>query len=98
MYLYKIVSPEQWQNSQTQATIELTSFDDRFIHLAQEHQIEGVTQKFWTDKPYLILTLESTQLIGNLVLESNRPGGDQYYHLYNGSIPLRAVIGVNSIE
>jgi len=95
MHLYKIVSPEQWQQSQTQQTVILTDFDDAFIHLAQEHQIEGVLQKFWANKPYLILTLDKTKLIGNLILESNRPGGDRYYHLYDGSIPLNAVICIN---
>ena len=96
MHLYKIVSPEQWEQSQSQTKIILTSFDEPFIHLAQEHQVTGVLQKFWTNQPHIVLTLDSTHLIGELKLERNRPEGDLYYHLYNGSIPLTAVISAQS--
>jgi len=96
MYLYKIISPEQWQHSQLQAFVEPTELDHDFIHLAQEHQVDGVIKKFWKDTPYLILTLDSSLLNGKLVLESNRPGGDRYYHLYNGSIPISSVVAIAS--
>lgn len=92
MYLYKIVSPKQWENSQEQKKVELTSFDDAFIHFAQEDQVNGVIQKFWFNKPHIVLKIDSEKLVGTLVLERNKPEGEQYYHLYNGSIPLSSVL------
>jgi uncharacterized protein (DUF952 family) len=68
--------------------------DDRFIHLATEGQIPKVLEKFWGDRDCLILKLQSDQLKGRLVLEANPGGTHKYYHLYDGTIPMTAVIEV----
>jgi uncharacterized protein (DUF952 family) len=93
-YLYKIVSPEEWQLSQESHEIKKSPLDTDFIHLATEEQINHVTEKFWKDKAYLVLKLDTSKLKGRLVLETNPGGSTRYYHLYEGSIPLDAVADV----
>jgi uncharacterized protein (DUF952 family) len=97
-YLYKIVSPESWQKSQAQKVLETSSFDEDFIHLATEEQLPHVAQKFWNNKPYIILTLDTKKLSGRLIYETNPGGATLYYHLYEGNIPLEAVMDVSSIQ
>jgi len=91
-YLYKIASLEEWQESLRQKQVALSPLDKDFIHLATKEQVAHVLQKFWSNKSYKILKLDSRKLIGRLVYETNPGGTTQYYHLYQGKIPLDAVI------
>lgn len=90
--LYKIVSVENWQQSQGKASLILAPEDDAFIHFSKEDQFQKVITKFWPNKPYVLLMVDATQLTGSLIFEENTPGGAKYYHLYNGSISMNAVI------
>ncbi len=91
-YLYKIVTPEDWQKSQGQQFVVASSMDSEFIHLATKEQVSSVAQKFWSGKNYVVLTLDSKKLKGRLVYEANPGRSTKYYHLYDGKIPLSAVV------
>ena len=95
-YLYKITSPELWQQSEQSQKLLLTDQDKDFIHLSRDDQLERIIEKFWRsqDEAYVVLKLDATTLPGTLKFETNRPGGDNYYHLYDGSIPLSSVAAV----
>ena len=91
-YLYKVVSQEQWQMSRHHHKIVLPSMDDDFIHLAKEDQVAHIVRKFWDNKDHIILKLATKKLVGRLIYETNPGGSTQYYHLYEGNIPLDAVV------
>lgn len=91
-YLYKVLLPESWKESQSLKEIELSADDEEFIHLATEDQLDRIIEKYWADEPYVVLKLEVAKLPGKLALEANPGGTNKYYHLYNGSIPLEAVV------
>jgi uncharacterized protein (DUF952 family) len=92
-YLYKVLSIEDWTKSQNAKILSLPEMDSKFIHLSMENQLESILKKYWGDVPkYIILKLETSKLTGNLILEANPGGKNKYYHLYDGAIPLRAVI------
>jgi len=95
-YLYKIVSPEQWQESLLGSEIVLSPMDKEFIHLSKEDQVSHVVQKFWDNKQYVVLKLSTEKLKGRLTYETNPGGTTQYYHLYEGHIPLDAVVDLKS--
>lgn len=95
-HLFKIISQENWQKSQTGKCLQLDKMDDLFIHLATEEQLERILGKFWSGRSdYVILKLDLKKLTGNLVHEANPGGENKYYHLYEGCIPLEAVLEVN---
>ena len=71
----------------------LPSEDAAFVHFAKKDQLEHILSKYWVES-YVVLSIDSSKLTGRLVLEGNRPGGDLYYHLYEGKIPLDAVTEV----
>lgn len=91
-YLYRIVSPEQWQESLLQNQVVNSSMDKDFIHLATKEQLTHITQKFWNNKDHIILKLDSKKLTGRLNYETNPGGTTKYYHLYEGNVPLDAVV------
>lgn len=97
-YLYKIVSPEEWQDSLRKNQVVTSPMDKDFIHLATEGQLAHVIQKFWNGKSYIVLKLDSKKMSGRLICETNPGGTNQYYHLYEGSIPLDAVIEASSTD
>lgn len=97
-YLYKIVSPEEWQESLFKTHVVASQLDKNFIHLATEDQVPHVVQKFWHGKNHIILKLDLKKTTGRLVLETNPGGTTQYYHLYQGKIPLEAVVGISEVS
>jgi len=93
MFLYKVISEKNWQESQNAKILLLDPMDKEFIHLAMESQLDRIISKFWGEGPkYIVLKLDVNLLQGNLVLEANPGGTHQYYHLYDGSIPLKSVL------
>lgn len=99
-YLYKIVAPLQWEESMSRNYVINGDIDKDFIHLAKdEEQITHVIQKFWHGKDHIILKLNVEKFIGQLIYETNPGGsGSQYYHLYEGKIPLDAVEEISTIK
>ncbi|MCP5508290.1 MAG: DUF952 domain-containing protein [Chlamydiales bacterium] len=95
-YLYKILTRENWEKSCT--VVSLSKADTDFIHLATEEQLARIISKFWSGaSEYVILKLETERLPGELVHESNPGGKNKYYHLYQGTIPLGAIIELKVI-
>lgn len=97
-YLYKVVSHEQWQKSLLQNVVVGSSIDEEFIHLAKEDQMNHVVKKFWNNMDYIVLKLASKKLVGRLIYERNPGGTNEYYHLYEGNIPLDAVVDVSVVR
>lgn len=69
-FLYKIVSPEEWLESNQRDQVVTLLIDKGFIHLATEGQIPHIVQKFWNGKPYIILKLNSKKLIGRWFMKT----------------------------
>lgn len=97
-HLYKIISSEQWQKSLLQNEIVGSPIDKEFVHLAKDDQLDHVAQKFWNNMDYIVLKLASKKLVGRLIFETNPGGSTQYYHLYEGNIPLDAVVDVTVVR
>ena len=91
-YLYKIVSKDAWKESLQRNELSLSPMDEKFIHLAKEEQVPHVAEKFWSGIEHVILKIESKNLTGRLCYETNPGGSTKYFHLYDGSIPLNAVV------
>lgn len=97
-FLYKVLSMDNWKASQSQNHILLSKDDWEFIHLAREDQLDRIIKKYWVKLPFVILKLDVAQLSGTLVYETNLGGINKYYHLYAGSIPLKAVVEIKIIR
>jgi len=92
VYLYKILTIENWDNSQGKHGVILSAEDKEFIHLATEDQYQRIADKYFATVPeYVLLKIDAKDLEGKLVLEANPGGSTKFYHLYEGSIPVSAV-------
>ncbi|GAB5410983.1 MAG: hypothetical protein ChlgKO_00970 [Chlamydiales bacterium] len=95
MQLYKILSLENWQKSQSQEILALSDDDKDFIHFSTRDQLERVRKKYWPEgSKYVVLEVDSKKLLGRLVLEANPGSANKYYHLYDGAIPLQAIVAL----
>lgn len=100
LYLYKVVTLDQWHDSQKAMHLKLLPADDEYIHLTTEPKIIEVIEKFFSsEKEVVVLTLDIYALEGRLVEERiSGKGSTGYYHLYDGAIPIDAVIEFNHYE
>ncbi len=97
--LYKVISVEAWKESQGKDSVILSKEDADFIHFATRSQLSKILEKYWKDVPeYVVLKIRTDKLPGNLVFEANPEGETKYYHLYNGSIPSKAVMSGDIIQ
>ena len=98
IYLYKVLSTDDWEKSQNSKVLSLPAMDSKFIHLSKEDQLESICKKYFgTGSKYMVLKLETSKLTGKLVLEANPGGKNKYYHLYEGSIPLNSIVESRSV-
>lgn len=98
-YLYKVLSSENWDKSQSQDLVALPKEDQEFIHLAKQDQLDRIIDKYWSTVPrYVILKIDTAKLPGRLVYEANPGGTHKYYHLYDGNIPLKAIVEAKKIN
>jgi uncharacterized protein (DUF952 family) len=83
-FLYKIVSPNDWTDSQDEPTLVLSEDDEAFIHLSTQDQLDRILNKYWAGSSAIVLKVDVSKLEGDLVYEVNEGGSTKYYHLYNG--------------
>jgi len=92
-YLYKILSMPNWEATQNSQIVSISADDNAFIHLALEDQLERILNKYWSEAhQYVILKVDVSKLEGTLRYETNEGGTTKYYHLYQGVIPLSAIV------
>ncbi len=91
-YLYKILSYRNWQATIGRKVVILDSADKEFIHFSTAEQLDGIVQKYWATAPqFVVLKIDVSRVQGQLKYEANPGGSNQYYHLYNGYIPIQAI-------
>ncbi|MBM3191030.1 MAG: peptide deformylase [Chlamydiae bacterium] len=95
-YLYKILSYRQWLVTEKAEEVAVASNDDLFIHLSKKDQVDKTLVKYFIGEDRaVVLKLDTKKLQGRLVYERNPGGEASYYHLYEGSIPCRAIKEAN---
>lgn len=94
--VYKLLSKELWQQSSQEQFVPKGPQDKDFIHLCEKHQIERIVAKYFSEA-VVALKLDRKKLPGRLVKEQNRPGGDEYYHLYDSMIPVNCIKAIEEL-
>lgn len=93
-YLYIILPKEAWKKSVQEKVLLLGPENKQFIHLATDEQVPPIAEKFFKGIDYVVLKIETKKMLGRLVYETNPGGSNKYFHLYEGSIPLEAIVEV----
>ena len=94
-YIYRVVSLEDWNQTQKLGCVPRCGADDRdgFVHLStEETMLETANLYFETSEQPLILEIDPKVLGEDLKWEEvESRGGAEFPHLYSDGIPLQAV-------
>ena len=90
--IYKILNADEWREAQ-HAGIYRGSADDQrdgFIHFSTAEQTIGTYEKYFSDKPNLMLAAIEAEALGAALKWEPSRGGALFPHLY-GDLSLSAV-------
>jgi uncharacterized protein (DUF952 family) len=92
--LFHITEAMNWQAAQSEGFYVAASLQTQgFIHLSEQHQVQGVGNRFYQGKSGLVLLeIDGDRLTSNLRYDEV-PGDGTFPHLY-GPLNLDAVIKV----
>ncbi len=100
-FIYKVLTKSEWEGMQRDGSFAGSALDqrDKFIHCSHADQWPGVVERYFKDiRPLYLLRIDVSLLPKDLLkVENNRPGGDEYPHLY-APLPLKAAILAQTIE
>ena len=98
-HLYKVLALDLWQKSQNKKNVLLSQEDTPFIRLQKEDEL-GRLLHYWNklDVPHVVLKIKASKLEGRLVFEAKLGGSTKQYHLYNGYIPMNAIVESKIID
>ena len=88
-----------WDAARAQGTYEIstrgrTLREEGFIHCSTRAQLPATARRFFDGVDDLVvLVIDPARLDVPLKYESNKPGGEEFPHVY-GPIPVDAVVGV----
>lgn len=91
--VYRVVTVQQWKETQKSKNIKLSAIDVSFIHLATKEEVPIVLKRFFRNENVVVIELDPKKLGGTLKYEVNRGGTHAYPHLYDADhISKRAII------
>jgi len=91
--IYHITTMAEWATARQQGFYKAPSLaTEGFIHCSEEHQVEGVLQRYFIGKgPLVKLTIDSDKLHPRLQRDFSVSMNEHFPHIY-GRINLDAVI------
>ncbi len=96
--IYHVTTATEWNNAKQQGSYEAPSLkEEGFIHCSQDHQVDGVLQRYFSGKTGLVkLVIDTDKLSSRFVFDWSASTQDTFPHIY-GPINLDAVIDVIAI-
>jgi uncharacterized protein (DUF952 family) len=96
--VYHITTSAAWNKAQQQGFYETPSLkEEGFIHCSQEHQVEGVLQRYYSGQTGLVkLVIDTDKLTSKFIFDWSPSTADTFPHVY-GPINVNAVIEVVTI-
>jgi uncharacterized protein (DUF952 family) len=96
--IYHITTKTEWQEAVQFGFYEAASLSiEGFIHCSEEHQVEGVLQRYFQGKNELVkLTINPLKLMHRLQYNYSASMNESFPHIY-GRINTDAVIAVEEL-
>lgn len=99
--VYKILTVDEWIAFEKSGHFDGSANDkkDGFIHLTFENQYPAILEKFFKGIDRVVLVEIDSRLLekDTLKVEANKPGGEQYPHLYS-IMSMKAVSSHTELE
>ena len=93
--VYKIFIESEWQLFKETGLFKGSADDlrDGFIHLSTKEQLDGVIERFFSDKkPLYVADFSTPEFLKRLTWERTS-SGEVYPHLYDFDLQVRDLIG-----
>jgi uncharacterized protein (DUF952 family) len=97
---YKLLTLEEWTQFEAQGIFYGSPLDlkDGFIHNSTAVQIPSTTERYYAQRKDVVLVkVDSKKVVGEIKLDLAK-NGEYYPHIYNGYIPLGAVLNAKTLE
>lgn len=96
--IYHVTTADEWNSAKPSGHYESASLkEEGFIHCAQDNQVEGVLQRYFSGKTGLVkLVIDTDRLNSKFVFDWSPSTQDTFPHIY-GPINTDAVIDVIAI-
>ena len=93
--IYHVTTTEDWNAAKQKGSYEHASLkDEGFIHCSQDHQVDGVLERYFAGKTDLVkLVIDTDKLSSKFVFDWSPSLTDTFPHVY-GPINMDAVIDV----
>jgi uncharacterized protein (DUF952 family) len=93
--IYHVTFAEAWEAARQTGAYEHPSLkDEGFIHCSQEHQVDGVLERYFEGKTNLVKLVINTDLLtSHYVFDWSPTTADTFPHIY-GPINISAVTDV----
>ena len=93
--IYHITSVNQWENALEQGFYTYPSLQSEgFIHCSQDHQVEGVLERYFSGRENLLkLVIDTAQLRSPLQFDLAPSINEEFPHIY-GPLNLDSVVEV----
>jgi uncharacterized protein (DUF952 family) len=96
--IYHITEGNYFQQfSDTNPYVSPTFFDEKFIHLSTENQIDNTLQNYYLGNTGLILLFIDSELINEDLVYEKASNGELFPHNY-GAIPLSAIVKIEKLK
>lgn len=91
--IYHVTSASDWSSAKEKGYYEHPSLkDEGFIHCSQDHQVEGVLERYFAGQRDLVkLVIDTDKLTSKFVFDWSPSTADTFPHVY-GPINVDAVI------
>jgi uncharacterized protein (DUF952 family) len=96
--IYHVTTAAEWNVATAKGYYEAPSLHtEGFIHCSQEHQVEGVLERYFVGQTNLVkLIIDTDKLTSKLILEWSPTTKDTFPHVY-GTINVDAVTAVEAL-
>src|SRR5262245_36154832 len=93
--IYHVTTKADWKRAQKQGVYRCISLaDEGFIHCSQEHQVDGVLQRYFEGQSGLVkLVIDTDKLNSRFVFDWSPSMADTFPHVY-GPINVDSVVSV----
>lgn len=96
--IYHICTQASWQaQNNAPEYIHSSLEEENFIHCSEEHQIQGVLERYFEGQKNLILLTIDKSKVQPKIQYDNAPNGEDYPHIY-GPINKNAIVEIKNIN
>jgi uncharacterized protein (DUF952 family) len=92
--IYHITTEKEWAACEADASYIPGAFEEEgFIHASDQHQLDGVLNRYYRDRTDLILLVIDEKKVADRIIYEASTNGEKYPHIY-GRLNKDAIVKI----